>query len=262
MNALDSPLEALALNYLTYGFLTAVNNIWAWLAVITAAVSFWRIRALSSAPVSTPRRSQDTASTSSAPPELDERAVSEPATVSTTGETQLSSSPTKTSCPTLEREGSTKTKFSLYYEEDDFRVDDDGGENEDDGGGAAVVGEKSGRCLSSDDWERMMVVVRMGDMGWYRWQDRAVFDGSVVRLWEGRGGGGDTRRRCWLMVAWRGRIGINVYLPLNPPPSSTFRHSPATDHAAETHHSPATATPLKLVGRPSLLFLSPVSSQP
>ncbi|KAL2250997.1 UNVERIFIED_CONTAM: hypothetical protein Sindi_2222000 [Sesamum indicum] len=186
MNALDSPLEALALNYLSYGFFTAVNNIWAWVAVITAAVSFWRIRALSSAPVSTPeprRRSHDTASTSSsAPPK-----VAEPATLSTAGETQLSSAPAKTSCPTLGREGSTKTKFSLYYEEDDFREYDEGGENEDDGDGTAGVSEKSGRYLS-EDWERMMVVVRMGDMGWYRWQDRAVFDGSVVRLWDqGRG---------------------------------------------------------------------------
>ncbi|KAL0410383.1 UNVERIFIED_CONTAM: hypothetical protein Slati_3628000 [Sesamum latifolium] len=203
MNALDSPLEALALNYLSYGFLTAVNNIWAWVAVITAAVSFWRIRALSSAPVSTspePRcRSQDTASTSSsAPPKVAERAAAEPAAVSTAGEAQLSSAPTKTSCPTLEREGSTKTKFSLYYEEDDFREDDEGGENEDDGDRAAVVGEKSGRCVS-EDWERMMVVVRTGDMGWYRWQDRAVFDGSVVRLWD-QGRGRRRRQAAALLV--------------------------------------------------------------
>ena len=44
MNALDSPLEALALDYINVGFLTIVNNLWTWVAVITAAVSFWRIR--------------------------------------------------------------------------------------------------------------------------------------------------------------------------------------------------------------------------
>ncbi|KAL0338855.1 UNVERIFIED_CONTAM: hypothetical protein Sangu_1407600 [Sesamum angustifolium] len=203
MNALDSPLEALALNYLSYGFFTAVNNIWAWVAVITAAVSFWRIRALSSASVSTPeprRWSQDTASStsSSAPPKVAERVAVGPAAVSTAGEAQLSSAPAKTSCPTLGREASTKTKFSLYYGEVDFREDDEGGENENDGDGAAVVGEKSGRYLS-EDWERMMVVVRMGDMGWYRWQDRAVFDGSVVRLWD-QGKGRRRRHAAALLV--------------------------------------------------------------
>ncbi|KAL6965799.1 hypothetical protein U1Q18_036860 [Sarracenia purpurea var. burkii] len=48
MNALDSPVEVMAFNYLSFGFLTAANNnIWAWVAVMTtaAAVSFWRIRA-------------------------------------------------------------------------------------------------------------------------------------------------------------------------------------------------------------------------
>ncbi|KAI3443518.1 hypothetical protein Pfo_000183 [Paulownia fortunei] len=184
MTALDSPLEVLALNYLSYGFLTAVNNIWAWVAVITAAVSFWSIRALSSPPVSTPElrsRSHDAASTSAGPPKVPERAAVEPATVSTPDETQLLSAPTKTSCRTLEREGGTKTKFSLYYKEEDFREDDEGGEN--DGRGTAVMSEKLGSWC--DDWERMMVM-RMGDMGWYRCQDTTVLDGSVVRLWDER----------------------------------------------------------------------------
>ncbi|KAE9464589.1 hypothetical protein C3L33_03502, partial [Rhododendron williamsianum] len=46
MNSLDSPLEALAFNYLSFAFSTAVNNVWTWLAALTtAAVSFWKIRA-------------------------------------------------------------------------------------------------------------------------------------------------------------------------------------------------------------------------
>ncbi|KAH6818391.1 hypothetical protein C2S51_001994, partial [Perilla frutescens var. frutescens] len=168
--ALDSPLEALAINYLAYGFLTAVNNIWAWIAVITAAVSFWRIRAL---PSSTPElsiRSQDAApETSTAPPWVAESAAAEPDNVSTTSE----STPAKTSCRVLEREGSTKMKFSLYYKEDqeeDFRENDDGGDNEDGGGGAAVLRNKVLDAWRGD-WEGM-VAMRMGDMGWYRWQDR------------------------------------------------------------------------------------------
>ncbi|KAG6389413.1 hypothetical protein SASPL_150881 [Salvia splendens] len=56
--ALDSPLEALAFNYLSYALLTAVNNIWAWLAV-----SFWRIRVLSTpiAVVAVPERVEEIA---------------------------------------------------------------------------------------------------------------------------------------------------------------------------------------------------------
>ncbi|KAI3447244.1 hypothetical protein Pfo_003909 [Paulownia fortunei] len=191
MNALDSPLEALALNYLSYGFLTAINNIWAWVAVITAAVSFWRIRASSSPLVSIPEQrgsSQDAASTSSSPPHMaGEVEAAEPTTVSTPGETkQLLSPLMTTSCCVLESEGSPKVKFSLYFNEDDFREGDEGGEDEDSGGcngGGAVVSEKLGWWC--DDWERTMVV-RMGDMGWYRCQDLKVLDGSVVRLWDGR----------------------------------------------------------------------------
>lgn len=159
--ALDSPLEALAFNYLAYGFLTAVNNIWAWVAVITAAVSFWRMRAK---PELMTSRSHDSAAAS---PRVAEIATSE------------TPAPAKASCRVLEREGSVKMKISLYYEEEL----DDGGENEESGGEEAVMSGESDAWR--DDWETMMVM-RMGDMGWYRWQDRMVLDGSVVRLWEGR----------------------------------------------------------------------------
>ncbi|XP_047951858.1 uncharacterized protein LOC125197190 [Salvia hispanica] len=76
-----------------------------------------------------------------------------------------------------EGQGITKMKFSLYYaeEEEDFGGDDGGGEREECGGGAAFGG----------DWEGV-IAMRMGDMGWYRWQDRTVLSGNVVRLWEGR----------------------------------------------------------------------------
>ncbi|KAL8040176.1 hypothetical protein ABFX02_10G081300 [Erythranthe guttata] len=171
MGALDSPLEALALNYLTYGFLTVVNSIWPWVAVITAAVSFWRIRALSS---------PELRNAASCKAEEEEEAI-------------VSDAPARAfCCRVLERECSTKTKFRLYYEEEaeDFRGDDGG-----DGDGyrsevtaEAAVSEKLDYCprRRSDDWERKMVVMRMGDMGWYRWQDMTALDGSVVRLWEGR----------------------------------------------------------------------------
>lgn len=193
MNALDhSPFEALALNYLRYGFLTAVNSIWTWVAFVTAAVSFWRIRAASSPLVSRPDPRgciQDAVSTSSSPLKTAEEV--EPASASTpAGETKhLLSARTTASCGVAESEGISKVKkFSLYYNEDIFREIDEGGGEEGDGGcngdRAAVMGEKLG-WWCDDVWERRMVV-RMGNMGWHRCQDLAVLDGSVVRLWGGR----------------------------------------------------------------------------
>ncbi|CAA3009317.1 uncharacterized protein LOC111411887 [Olea europaea var. sylvestris] len=192
MNSLDSPLEALAFNYLSYGLLTAVNSIWPWIAVLTAAVSFWRIRASSSSNLSTRARSPDSVSTSSSSPlKMDEGAVEaavgcgdgEVATVSSTqSDTEYLSGSNK-KCRVLEREGSTKGKFTLYYsEKDEFKT----GEGDDNGGGNGareVTYEKMGRWC--DDWERMMMV-KMADMGWYQYQDLTVLDGSVVRLWDSK----------------------------------------------------------------------------
>ncbi|KAL7133306.1 hypothetical protein ABFS83_12G131600 [Erythranthe nasuta] len=183
MKVLDSPFESLAVSYLSYGVFTAVNNIlWAWIAVFTASVSWWRItRALSSSPspvplLSRPEQRGAAALTSTPPPRPELAAV------------EVAGDPT-TSC-----ECSPKGKyFSIYnYDnEDDDVIRGSGGEQggEDDGdggssinGGGSVVVEKLGRRV--DDWERVMVVVKMGDMGWYRCQDLNVLDGSVVRLWD------------------------------------------------------------------------------
>ncbi|XP_073273376.1 uncharacterized protein [Primulina huaijiensis] len=174
MNALDSPVEPLALNYLSYSFFTAVNKMLAaWVAAVTTAFSFWRI-----GPSSPPRpeqrgRTKDAASTSLLDRGLEELAVAdEPAElVSTQGGTYCISS--------LETENSTKGKFVLYYRNDDFR---EGGVEDDDG--VAAKSEKF-RRWSDMDWEGKMKI-RMGDMGWYRCQDLAAFNGSVVRLWDGR----------------------------------------------------------------------------
>ncbi|KAL2553828.1 hypothetical protein Fot_07447 [Forsythia ovata] len=180
MNSLDSPLEPLVFNYLSYGLLTAVNSIWPWVAVLTAAVSFWRIRASSSVPRGI---SLDGASTSSSLLKKDEgvappAAEAEAAAASTQFETKhLSAS--KTNCCVLERQGSTKGKFTMYYCDKDERRTGEGGDN----GVEAAANERLGRRC--DDWERMMMV-KMGDMGWYQYQDLTVLDGSVVRLWDSR----------------------------------------------------------------------------
>ncbi|KAL7091922.1 hypothetical protein ACP275_12G133500 [Erythranthe tilingii] len=187
MKVLDSPFESLAASYLSYGVFTAVNNILrAWIAVFTASVSWWRIsRALSSSPspvplLSRPEQRGAAALTSPPPPppprpELAAVEVAEPTT----------------SC-----ECSPKGKYFSMYNNYDNEYDDvirgsggeQGGEEDVDGGckinggASAVVIEKLGRRV--DDWERVMVVVKMGDMGWYRCQDFDVLDGSVVRLWD------------------------------------------------------------------------------
>ncbi|KAL3825472.1 hypothetical protein ACJIZ3_021501 [Penstemon smallii] len=144
-----SPLEALALNYLSYNFLTAVNRVWA--AVITAAA---------------------------ANPNPGE--VSIPCDETKNNTIPLSTSKTASFC-VLERQGSTKVKFTLHYKDDDFMDGDEGCDNKDNGGGEGG-GRKNRRWC--DDLERRMVM-RMGDMGWYRCQDLTVLDGSVVRLWDG-----------------------------------------------------------------------------
>ncbi|CAI9780326.1 unnamed protein product [Fraxinus pennsylvanica] len=175
MNALDSPLEALAFNYLSYGILTAVNSIWPLVAVLTAAVSFWRIRAFSSSKLVPRGRSPDCASTSLSP--VDEDVAAADAEVASTS-SQFNTDLLNTKFRVLERQGSTKGKFTLYYDKDESRTGEDG-----DNGDGATASEKLGWCC--DDWESMMVM-KMGDMGWYQYQDLTVLDGSVVRLWDSR----------------------------------------------------------------------------
>ncbi|KAL1547858.1 hypothetical protein AAHA92_16165 [Salvia divinorum] len=159
--ALDSPLEALAFNYLSYAFLTAVNNIWAWLAVGTAAVSFWRIRVLS-APIA---RSHDAAS---APERAEE-------------ETAAAAAPARPApCVVSEGQGITKMKFSLYYTEEEEVVDFGGNDGGSGGGAAAGVG-------FGGDWEGV-IAMRMGDMGW------------AVKETRGGGGGGRRLRVVYLFT--------------------------------------------------------------
>ncbi|XP_019189010.1 PREDICTED: uncharacterized protein LOC109183384 [Ipomoea nil] len=118
MNTLESPLEAIAFNYLSYGFLTAVNNVWTWVAVLTAAVSFWRIKILSLSVPSTPQRPKFPNGPSNLPTPsrgivlslspLVERLPAEP--VSTLAKA------TATSFSAWERESLTKGKFTAYFD--------------------------------------------------------------------------------------------------------------------------------------------------
>ncbi|KAI8565319.1 hypothetical protein RHMOL_Rhmol03G0249800 [Rhododendron molle] len=163
MNSLDSPLEALAFNYLSFAFSTAVNNVWTWLALTTAAVSFWKIRA--AAVCAGPAKSQ----------RPDRRRINEPiSTVSTT---------TTAVNFVLETDGGAnegrrrvrRGKFTVYYDEISAGVEGDS--TADDGGEG---------CRWGGDWERGLRM-RVGEdvsLGWYRNQDLTVIDGNVVRLWD------------------------------------------------------------------------------
>lgn len=166
MNALESPpLEALAFNYLTYGVLTAVNNIWTVVALLTAAVSFWRIKSLSVSPKSDPPprvRDSSPAKFSPPPPEPVECLQVERVRSFRTAESG---------------DGTTRGKFTVYYNEED-NVREGEGESE-----SECEGFDGRYCYGRDEgwYERM----KMGGGRWYRYQDLTVLDGNVVRLWDG-----------------------------------------------------------------------------
>lgn len=191
MNALDShsPLEALALDYINVGFQTIVNNLWTWVAVITAAVSFWRIRvatggavaATSSDESPSPPTRYDQSSIGSKPvseikvPDvLLPRDDDEPVSISGSGSGIMEVDDVKA-------DGVTKGAkfFAAYYEENDCGEEDDGELTAEESGvdGAVKVGEWW------DSWERVLRT-KMGEMGWYKYQDLTELNGNVVRLWD------------------------------------------------------------------------------
>ncbi|EPS65529.1 hypothetical protein M569_09248 [Genlisea aurea] len=145
--ALDSASEAYALNFLTYGFFTAVNNIWGWIAL---AFSYWRIEAISP---------PDTTAIEDKP----RAAVEEPV-------------------------GHTKMKFRAYYEGEGCGEEEEGAAADAVAVEADEEEEEEEEAFDGmridDDWRRRM---RIGDFSWYTWQDTAMLNGSVVRLWETHG---------------------------------------------------------------------------
>ncbi|KAK8515445.1 hypothetical protein V6N13_139577 [Hibiscus sabdariffa] len=176
---LDSTVEALTFNFASYGVLTVVNNPWTWVAVIMAAVSFWRMRATCGAAATLSRY---------------EKSDQKPST-SITGRPEeknptLSASVGETSrvWPFVYNDGGMtkgeKFKWTVYYEDDDRETHDgdmvmtvaewsngDGGREEGSGGGG-------------EWWERVLKV-RKGEMVCYGYQDLTVLNGNVVRLWDG-----------------------------------------------------------------------------
>ncbi|GMY36503.1 hypothetical protein FCV25MIE_31745 [Fagus crenata] len=179
MNVLDSPLEALAVDYLSLGLLTIVNNLWTWVAVITAAVSFWRIRAAGATSASclkadSPPPCYDQSS-NGVPDSTDDDEPQSPVSVS--------ASNSGLEVEDVKADGVTKGMkfFAVYYEEEE-----DGGEGDgeltakNDWEESGVDGVKG----DGEWWERVLRM-RTGEMGWYRYQDLTELNGNIVRLWDG-----------------------------------------------------------------------------
>lgn len=187
MSVLDSPLEPLAFNFVSFGFFAVVHNLWTWLAVITAAVSFWKIRASGSSS----SICLDSGSGSPPPCNHETSKGSPPVTKVESSPTTSSSIIAAASVPSLaapEDDDGVVTKglkFRVYYESDNG--EGDGGEltvAEESGAGEEVeVLEEGGNWW--ENWERMLKM-RSGEMNWYRYQDMREINGNVVRLWDGR----------------------------------------------------------------------------
>ncbi|KAM6583651.1 hypothetical protein CsatB_010653 [Cannabis sativa] len=174
MNVLDSPLEALVFNYVSFGFFTFVNNLWTWVAVLTAAVSFWKIRAttVDGPPGVSPSCDDRCSITPSAPPPTEPASALASASVSG---------------HVAEDNGADNVvltkgrKFSLYYEINNGEL------TESDGGVETVVVEEycgDDNCGVGGWWERSMLKRRLDEKSWYRYQDLTELNGNVVRLWD------------------------------------------------------------------------------
>lgn len=151
-----------------------------------AAVGFWRIRIVGSKPDGS---DASTLFTAPAPLEEPQQKVV-PEVQITENEASLSSSCSVNR--SIEIASTPKVRFTAYFEEEDdcigcCHVEDEEEEP------TVEVAEEFGHREVEVSWEREeveviwedMVVRRRGDLGWYSYQDMAVLNGNVVRLWDG-----------------------------------------------------------------------------
>ncbi|KAL3332459.1 hypothetical protein AABB24_032835, partial [Solanum stoloniferum] len=145
---MNAPLEALAFNYWSFH---VANIVWTWVAVLTAAVSFWKIKASSSTLPTPPEPSQ-----------VELMLLSKERT------------PARNNMMLCDdafsvKEEGTKGKLTVYFKQDECNAaDDEEGE------------EDHGVEWFENNWEKL----RKGEMGWYCYQDMKVINGSIVRLWD------------------------------------------------------------------------------
>ncbi|KAJ7956021.1 Transmembrane protein [Quillaja saponaria] len=182
VHVLDSHLEALAFNYLSLSFSAVVNNLWAWVAVITAAVSFWRIRAVGCA---RPEKEPSFNDRSSSGSQLSEQLVPEVLLYDDVADDKPPSSQAVTTPAVAVGDVKvdgwvTKGKFAVYFYEEERECDscELTAETEE--------WEEESNNLNGwwENWEKMLRL-RSGKNGWYRYQDLTELNGNVVRLWDG-----------------------------------------------------------------------------
>lgn len=181
MNALDSPLEAIALRYLSYDALTMIfNNFWTWLAVLTAgAISFfWTMKSPVGkvSPKSDPVCFCNPDSTKMVSPPLQPELLEVESDLTRNPIEGVKATTTAPLAPAVgSTDGVTRGKFMVYYyEERENMCNDDEFEKE------YVDGHAELSWVNRWEWERM----GEDEMGLYSYQDLTVLNGNVVRLWD------------------------------------------------------------------------------
>ncbi|TXG61698.1 hypothetical protein EZV62_013061 [Acer yangbiense] len=190
MNVLESPLEALAFNYLSFGFITAVNNLWTWVAVITAAVSFWKIKTAGGSTTSyspdlhhQPHNDPNTTGSQPLPKISPVDSIIEPPAPAPAAASDTTRS--SSALCDVKDDGDTKRKFTLYYQEEEMEESNTDGE-------IKVVDQEWGEeyyyyrdhIHGREEWWEKVMRFRVVDMGWRRYQDSTVINGNIVRLWD------------------------------------------------------------------------------
>ncbi|CAM8926376.1 unnamed protein product [Rhodiola kirilowii] len=163
-----SSVEALAFNYFRFGLFVVVNNLWTLVAVVTAAVSFWRFRLV---PSLTRRLFRVSVVVDSAESPT---VISRPAVDETMIPPEASSA--AVIFRGVDRDGGVvkgNRVYSRFYY-DDVIVDE---EEEEDDEGLVAMHEDETVCFVSEK-------LRLLDLGFYEYQDLRVLDGNVVRLWD------------------------------------------------------------------------------
>ncbi|CAL0327865.1 unnamed protein product [Lupinus luteus] len=162
MNVLDSLLQPLPFNYLTF---TSNHLLWTWLALITTAITFWKIRPSSPHPKSQPDYNSV--------PTQTEPVITNPPLL-------------KPLVLTEDIDGVRKVKFRVYYEEDEVQCKCSENDEKEE-----LLTETATEDWNEEEeelewWERVLRL-RNGENenGWYTFQDLTELNGNVVRLWDG-----------------------------------------------------------------------------
>ncbi|KAJ4958277.1 hypothetical protein NE237_025388 [Protea cynaroides] len=184
MDVFQSQLEALAFNYMNFGFLASVQSLLTCIAIVTAAISFWKIRAIGSNSFHRTKSSDDS------PPSLD--VPPPPLRVSTWSKPEAEKGQLfhqEKTCSSFVAIGAIgaiecdedynhngrviKGKLTLYYDGDGVGVGD---------GDDVVCSYREELYYAhgsrSSDGIRMGRSQRGGDLGWYSSQDLTVLNGS------------------------------------------------------------------------------------